>query len=32
MKNIFNNQTSPKLKKIESSLIDIYSKIDRQVL
>lgn len=28
LKNTINNQMNPKIKKIESSIIDIYSKID----
>lgn len=28
LKNTINNQMNPKIKKIESSLVDIYSKVD----
>jgi nitrate/TMAO reductase-like tetraheme cytochrome c subunit len=31
-KNTFNNQMIPKIKKIEGSIVDIYSKIDSTML
>jgi hypothetical protein len=32
MSNTFNSQMNPKIKKIEGSIIDIYSKIDPLML